>query len=119
MGSKYTEARINGGFTGNGIATWLGDDSEWIELEYTAHDKDGVIIATGVEAITDFHIHARVTTAGLLELRTTNDSLTLSCVISGAVWRKTYPAAPGTIEFGAGGCHDDSEWGDGVWEPEE
>jgi hypothetical protein len=43
----------------------------------------------------------------------------LSCVIAGAVWRKSYPEAPGTIEFGAGGCHDDATWGDGVWEPEE
>ena len=112
-----TEARANGGFAGNCIASWLGDDSEWIELAYTARDKDGVIIGTGVQAITDFHIHARVTTAGLLELRTTNDSLTLSCVISGAVWRKSYPGGTGTIEFGAGGCHDDRVWGDGVWEP--
>jgi hypothetical protein len=112
-----TKARANGGFAGNCIASWLGDDSEWIELAYTARDKDGVIIGTGVQAITDFHIHARVTTAGLLELRTTNDSLTLSCVISGAVWRKSYPGGTGTIEFGAGGCHDDRVWGDGVWEP--
>jgi len=113
-----TEARTHGGFAGNGVASWLGDDTEWIELAYTAHDKDGVIIASGVEAISGFHFHARVTTAGLLELRTTNDSLmTLSFVVAGAVWRKSYPAAPGTIEFGAGGCHDDTEWGDGVWEP--
>lgn len=112
-----TEARTNNGFAGNCIASWEGDDDVWFELSYTAHDEAGDPIGSGQEAITDFHVQARVKTDGTLELRTVNDGAYLSCVIAGAVWRKSHPAAPGTIEFGAGGCHDDTTWGDGVWEP--
>jgi len=112
-----TVAKASHGFDGNCIASWEGDDGTWFDLAYTAHDESGALIGEGVEAITDFNIQARVTTAGALELRTVNNGVQLSCVIAGAVWRKSYPEAPGTIEFGAGGCHDDEDWGDGVWEP--
>jgi hypothetical protein len=114
-----TLAKANQGFAGNCLASWAGDDDTWFDLGYTAHDATGDLIGEGVEAIPYFHIQARVTTAGSLELRTVNDGDSmLSCVIAGAVWRKSHPEAPGTIEFGAGGCHDDTTWGDGVWEPE-
>ena len=114
-----TEARTNGGFAGNGIASWLGDDDAWLDLSYTVHDETGTIVATGVEAISGFHLEARVAVSGDLDIRAVKDAdwPLLSCVIAGAVWRKSYPAAPGTIEVGSGGCHDDTTWGDGVWEP--
>ena len=113
-----TLAKANQGFAGNCLASWAGDDDTWFDLGYTAHDESGDPIGEGVEAIADFNIQARVTTVGELELRTVNNGAQLSCVIAGAVWRKSHPEAPGTIEFGAGGCHDDATWGDGVWEPE-
>jgi len=114
------EANTTNGFAGNCIAAWEGDDDTWFDLTYTARDPNGDLIGTGTEAISSFKIQARVATSGDLEIRTQNNgNMYDSCVIAGVVWRKTYPAAPGTKEIGAGGCHDDETWGDGVWEPEE
>ena len=115
------EANMTNGFAGNCIASWEGDDDTWFDLTYTARSYDGSLLGNGTEVMSNFKIQARVTTDGVLEIRTRNNGSTFgnSCVISGAIWRKGYPEAPGTMEIGAGGCHDDTTWGDGVWEPEE
>ena len=113
---------------GNAIATWSGDDSQWIDLAYGAIAADGTVIGNGVEAITDFNIQRRVTAAGELELRIVNDLPAgfyfNACVIAGAAWIVPFGTPPGAIEFGNGEDHEkvdveegDSVWGDGVWEP--
>ncbi len=118
----------NGSSWGNTIATWTGSpDGQWIDLTYTARDHDGLLVGSGVQAVNGVFIQARVTAAGLLELRLVNTTTAISgvlCVIAGAVWATPYGAAPGTIEFGSGEFHEavdiaegDSVWGDGVWEP--
>ena len=108
---------LAGASRGNTIDSYAGDDSTWLELAYSAFENDGTDLGHGIEVVTGFHIHARVTAAGLLELRSTNDGLgTFSCVITGAGERITYPANPHMKEFGAGGCHDDRVWGDGDYE---
>ena len=101
---------------GNIIDTYEGADDKWIELAYSAFDVDGNSEGHGLEAVTDFHIHARIMTDGTLELRSTNDSLTaFSCVITGTVERINYSEYPNMVEFGAGGCHDDTAADGGVW----
>lgn len=126
-GSAVTRSSGSGGW-GNCIATWLGDEQEWIDLVYRARDEDGDSIGAGVEAIAGFHIECRVTVSGKLELRVVNNNAPgpyfNACVIAGAVWVTPCGAAPGTIEFGNGDEHEqvdiptgDSVWGDGVWEP--
>lgn len=123
-----TSGRAVGLYWGNTIATWSGSaDGEWIDLAYCARDTDGSVIGSGTEAITDVFIQARVTAAGILELRLVNNTTAISgvlCMIAGAVWVTPYGIPPGTIEFGNGDFHEsldipegDSVWGDGVWEP--
>jgi len=127
-----TDTKLSGGAVGlywaNTIATWSGSpDGQWIDLADCARDLDGLVIGSGAEAITDVHIQARVTAAGILELRLVNDTTAeagVLCVIAGAVWVTPYGSPPGTIEFGNGDFHEavdipegDSVWGDGIWEP--
>jgi hypothetical protein len=127
-----TRTRLSGGSAGmafgNTIATWSGDDSQWIDLAYMAVAADGSEIGSGVEAVADFNIQCRVMPAGVLELRVVNDRLPglyfNACVIAGAVWVTPFGSPPGTIEFGNGEDHEkvdipegESVWGDGVWEP--
>jgi len=120
---------------GNCIATWGGDDDEWFDLSYTAIDGDGTDLGHGKSAIADFNIQARVTTAGVLEIRIDNglaDGFYFNgSVIEGFVRRIACPTPPGTsevpiIEFGNGHDHEDLdmeeipegvEWGDGIWYP--
>ncbi len=123
------QTRLSGGMAfGNAIATWSGDEAEWIDLAYTAIAPDGSAIGSGVEAIADFNIQSRVTAAGDLEVRVINNLPAgprfNACIIAGAVWVTPFGPPPGTIEFGNGEDHEkldvavgDSVWGDGVWEP--
>ena len=117
-----------GSYWGNTIATWSGSpDGEWIDLAYCARAENGTFIGSGAEAIEDVFIQARVTAAGMFELRLVNNTTAISgvlCVIAGAVWVTPHGSEPGTIEFGNGDFHEsldipegDSVWGDGVWEP--
>lgn len=127
-----TDAKLSGkavgSYWGNTIATWSGSpDGQWIDLAYCARAADGSVIGSGTEAIDDVFIQARVTAAGILELRLVNNTTAISgvlCMIAGAVWVTPYGSPPGTIEFGNGDFHEtldipegDSVWGDGVWEP--
>ena len=115
---------------GNPIASWDGDDDEYILLAYTARDSDGLPLGHGVNALPGYNIRARIQADGTLELSTldaTNNSHAL--VIAGFVRRVVHPRIEvGTqIEFGhleaCVGAHEDngyewdSVWGDGVWEP--
>ena len=115
---------------GNPIASWDGDDDEYILLAYTARDSDGLPLGHGVNALPGYNIRARIQADGTLELSTldaTNNSHAL--VIAGFVRRVVHPRIEvGTqIEFGhleaCVGDHEDngyewdSVWGDGVWEP--
>ena len=126
------QTRLSGGLAGmafgNTIATWSGDDTQWIDLAYRAIAADGSAIGSGVSAIVCFNIQCRVTAAGDLELRVVNGLPAgfyfNACVIAGAVWVTPFGSPPGTIEFGNGEDHEkvdvqegDSVWGDGVWEP--
>jgi len=127
-----TETRLSGGLAGmafgNTIATWSGDEAQWIDLAYRAVAADGTAIGSGVAAVAGFNIQSRVTAAGDLELRVVNSNSAgpcfNACMIAGAVWVTPFGSPPGTIEFGNGEDHEkvdveegDSVWGDGVWEP--
>jgi hypothetical protein len=127
-----TGTRLSGGLAGmafgNTLATWSGDETQWIDLAYRAIAADGSAIGSGVKAVTDFNIQCRVSAAGDLELRVENGNSDgpyfNACMIAGAVWVTPFGSPPGTIEFGNGEDHEkvdipegDSVWGDGVWEP--
>ena len=102
----YSNTLMSGGqygiAWGNPIATWSGDDSNWMSLVYAATDIAGADIGHGIEAIPNVDIQARVTAAGVLEFQIYNQSSAREAfVVMGAIWRKVCDDPPGD-SFGAG-----------------
>ena len=121
------ETRTSGGIIGalgNVLATWSGDDDEWVDLAYCARggvaDATGTLLGRGTQAIAGFYIQCRVTTAGVLEFRVDNTNeagpIFNGCVIVGLIRKTTHLQAPGTaeapiIEFGSGGSYGEGSGG--------
>jgi len=101
----------------NELHGFTGDDDTWFEMAYTVVDKTGNITGNGIMAEGDINVKCRISDAGTLDFKVENESTFFSGVLAVAIRRNRHVAAPGTLEIGAGGCHDDTTWGDGVWEP--